>query len=99
MLLKWSQKGPTWSQQGPKWSQKGVTLTKRAPKGDQKSLKNRCPKKGRLQDAPRRCYRCLLGAFLVERVAPGIDFGGHFAAFFHQKCDQKSIPKSSLKKT
>ena len=82
-----------------KWSQKAPTLTKRAPKGDLKTLKKRCPKKGRLQDAPRRCYRYLPGAFLVERVAPEIDFGGHFGAFFHQKCGQKSIPKASLKKT
>ena len=99
MLLKWSQKDPTWSQQEPKWSQKGLTLLKMVPKGDLKTLKKRCPKKGRLQDAPRRCYRYLPGAFLVERVAPGIDFGGHFGALFHQKCDPKSIPKSNLKKT
>ena len=83
MLPKWSQKGPTWSQQGPKWSQKGPTLTKRAPKGDQKTLKNRCPKKGRLQDAHTRTQYSPFGAFSVERVAPGIDFGGHFGAFFH----------------
>ena len=69
------------------------------PKGNQKTSKNRCPKKGRLQDAPGHLAGNPFGVFLVERVAPGIDFGGHFGARFHQKCDPKSIPKSNLKKT
>ena len=83
MLPKWSQKGPTWSQQGPKWRQKGPTLTKRAPKGDPKTLKNRCPKKGWLQDDSPKLVGYHFRAFFAENVAPGIDFGGHFGTIFH----------------
>ena len=87
MLPKWSQKGSTWSQQGPKWNQKGRTLPKMAPKGYLKTLKNRCPKKGRLQGRSGGKRAEIFRGIFAERVAPGIDFGGHFGTFFHQKCD------------
>ena len=83
MLPKWSQKGSTWSQQGPKWNQKGPTLTKRAPKGDQKTSKNRCSKKGWLQEAPTQKKDSPQIAFLAENVAPGIDFWDLFGDIFH----------------
>ena len=45
--------------------------------------RDRCPEKGRLQDAPRYSGDWVFGAPLVEKVAPGMDFGSHFGASFH----------------
>ena len=85
MLPKWSQKGPTWSQQGPKWSQKGPTLIKRAPKGDQKTSKNRCPKKGRLQ-----------GRSGGKRALPGDVTNACWESFWRKMSPKGAIPGTTL---
>ena len=80
MLLKWSQKGLTWSQQGPKWSRKGLTLTKRAPKGDQKTLKNSPPGQGAAR--PRSVLGLGVSACNLSSMHPFPAVGLVFAIFF-----------------
>ena len=82
-----SRNGSKRAQHGPKKGLNGAKRVQHCPKGrrkwTKKHKKNDARKKvGSSQDAPGRCYRYLPGAFLVERVAPGIDFGGRFGGIY-----------------
>ena len=92
-------KGPNMDPKRAQMEPKGPNIDQKGAESGSKNIKKTMPEKNRLQDAQGRTGDSTFGAVLVEKVAPGIDFGDHFGAFFHQKCYQKSIAKSSLQKT
>ena len=73
MLLQWSPKGA-------KWTQKGPTLTKRAPKGDQKNIDKFAPGPGAAR--PRSVLSFEVSAVYLSSMHPFPAVGLVFAVFF-----------------